>query len=98
MWLDVSCQRFGFMIVTLSLIVSTFSCRAQQTPPFRNEQVAMKERIHNLLSLLTLEEKISLLGYEARGVPRLGDERIIGGTKGFMALHGLGRRPFFPRQ
>jgi beta-glucosidase len=53
------------------LTLSTFNTSAQQTQLFRNENLSIQERIDNLLSLLTLEEKISLLGYDTRGVPRL---------------------------
>ena len=88
MRLDISCRKSGFMIVTLSMIVSSFYCRAQQTPPFRNDQLTIKERIVNLLSLLTLEEKISLLGYETRGVPRLGIPAYNWWNE---ALHGVAR-------
>ena len=88
MRLDITCRKFLFMIVTLSMIVSTFYCRAQQTPPFRNDQLTIKERIVNLLSLLTLEEKISLLGYETRGVPRLGIPAYNWWNE---ALHGVAR-------
>ena len=97
MWLNVSCQKFGFMIVTLSLIVSTYYCRAQQIPPFRNEQVAMKERIDNLLSLLTLEEKISLLGYEARAVPRLGIPAYNWWNEGLHGVARAGEATIFPQ-
>ena len=97
MRLDISCRKSVFMIVTLSLIVSTFYCRAQQTPPFRNDQVAIKERIDNLLSLLTLEEKISLLGYEARGVPRLGIPAYNWWNEGLHGVARAGEATIFPQ-
>ena len=92
-----SCGKSVFMIVTPSLIVSTFYCHAQQTPPFRNDKVEIKERIDNLLSLLTLEEKISLLGYEARGVPRLGIPAYNWWNEGLHGVARAGEATIFPQ-
>jgi beta-glucosidase len=67
---------------------------AQVTYPFQNPNLPADQRIDNVLSLLTLEEKIDLLGKNLN-VPRLG---IYGsgkidsapGTSGqFEGLHGL---------
>src|SRR6187200_160874 len=95
----ISCsfRKSVFIIVTFSLIVSTFYCLAQQTPPFRNDKVAMKERIDNLLSLLTLEEKISLLGYEARSVPRLGIPAYNWWNEGLHGVARAGEATIFPQ-
>jgi len=97
MRINLSCRKAVFSILTLSLIVSSFYSRAQQTPPFRNDQVPIKERIDNLLSLLTLEEKISLLGYEARGVPRLGIPAYNWWNEGLHGVARAGEATIFPQ-
>src|ERR1700733_13100026 len=57
-----------FSLLALTLVSAT----AQQSPqPFRNPALPMEKRIDNLLSLMTLDEKIDCLGTQT-GVPRLG--------------------------
>ena len=97
MRINLSCRKTVSTILTLSLVFSSFYGHAQQTPPFRNDQLAIKERIDNLLSLLTLEEKISLLGYEARGVPRLGIPAYNWWNEGLHGVARAGEATIFPQ-
>ncbi len=55
-----------------------------QTYPFQNTHLGIEERIYNLLSLMTLDEKVNCLGTNP-SVPRLGIE-ATGHVEG---LHGL---------
>ena len=55
-----------------------------QDYPFRNVKLPENERINNLISLMTLDEKISCLSTRL-AVPRLG----ITGTRTIEGLHGL---------
>jgi beta-glucosidase len=57
---------------------------AQQDYPFRNPDLGIEQRIVNILSLLSLEEKIDCLGTNP-SVPRLG----IKGSGHVEGLHGL---------
>jgi beta-glucosidase len=57
---------------------------AAQTYPFQDTRLSEKERIDNLISLMTLDEKISCLSTRI-GVPRLG----VKGTHTIEGLHGL---------
>ncbi len=57
---------------------------AQETYPFLNPELGTEQRIDNILSLLTLEEKIHCLGTNP-SVPRLG----IKGSGHVEGLHGL---------
>lgn len=63
-----------FLVLTASIFLVLCASRsfAQTSPPFRNPALPIDQRISNLLELLTVEEKISLLGYNSPGVPRLG--------------------------
>jgi beta-glucosidase len=68
------------------LIIILLTCRlinAQQYP-FQNTALSEKERIENLISLMTLDEKISCLSTRL-SVPRLG----VAGTRTIEGLHGL---------
>ncbi|MGH9345276.1 MAG: glycoside hydrolase family 3 protein, partial [Terriglobia bacterium] len=67
---------------------------AQYKYPFQNPNLQAEQRVDNLMSLLTLQEKIDLLG-ETLNVPRLGihasgSAPTIPGSYGqFEGLHGL---------
>src|SRR6266581_2657385 len=74
-----------------AIIICLVQCHVQaQTAalPFRNDQLPVSERINDLLGRLTLEEKISLLGYNSKAVPRLGIPAYNWWNEG---LHGVAR-------
>jgi len=56
-----------------------------QAPPFRNPDLPADERITNLLSLMTPDEKLQALGGFGSGVPRLG----VPGFGASEGIHGL---------
>ena len=81
----------GLFIVLGSLSV----VRGQEA--FRNPNVPRHERIMDLLSRLTVEEKISLLRASSPGIPRLDIPKYYHGNE---ALHGVvrpGRFTVFPQ-
>jgi len=67
-------------------VVAVCFAPAQQTYqyPFQNPALPMEERVNNILSLMTLEEKVANLGTDP-SVPRLG----IVGSGHVEGLHGL---------
>jgi beta-glucosidase len=71
-----------------SSLLTIQQANAQETLPFRNAQLPIETRIKDLLSRLTLEEKISLLGYKSAAVPRLGIPAYNWWNE---ALHGVAR-------
>ncbi|MEW6201977.1 MAG: glycoside hydrolase family 3 C-terminal domain-containing protein, partial [bacterium] len=86
---------------SLVFAVLIFSSRAGyantgQDLPFRNPDLPIEERVADLVSRLTLEEKISLMYADAAAVPRLG---INGYGYGSEALHGVAGSGFtvFPQ-
>jgi len=67
------------------------------TAVFRNAQMPLQERVNDLLRQLTIEEKISLLGYNSKAVDRLGIPAYNWWNE---ALHGVaraGRATVFPQ-
>ena len=66
------------------LLLVTASLSAQQKYPFQNPKLDMEKRIDNLLSLMTLDEKIQALSTNP-SIPRLG----VKGTGHVEGLHGL---------
>ena len=71
--------------ITNLLFLFISVCAFAQTYPFQNTTLSDDERLDNLISLMTLEEKIDNLSPRPPGVPRLGARgiRIVEG------LHGL---------
>ncbi|HTM80757.1 glycoside hydrolase family 3 C-terminal domain-containing protein [Asticcacaulis sp.] len=60
---------------------------AQNKYPFQNPELPTEQRIDNILSLMTIDEKIDILGTQT-GVPRLGIPNI-GSSEG---IHGVVQR------
>ena len=77
-------MRIYFLIVVL---VFSFGANAQDYL-FRDSDAPVDKRIDDLISRLTLEEKISLTGYRSPGVPRLGIAPYNWWNE---ALHGVAR-------
>ena len=70
-------------IIAVMLSLLSFAT-AQYKYPFQNPNLPVEERITNLLSLMTIDEKLSCLG-TVPSVPRLG----VVGTDHVEGLHGL---------
>ncbi|MGA7709570.1 MAG: glycoside hydrolase family 3 C-terminal domain-containing protein [Acidobacteriaceae bacterium] len=92
-------KRAVFVICPLLLAVPSFAQQQRQQPPkqvdqwhlqhhpFDNPNLPTEQRIDNLLSLMTIDEKIDCLGTQT-GVPRLGVPNI-GSSEG---IHGVVQR------
>ncbi len=62
-------------------LLAVSAAASPQAPPFRNPDLPADERLTNLLSLMTPDEKLQALGGFGSGVPRLG-------VPGFGAIRG----------
>src|SRR3569832_2785596 len=71
-------------LLVLGLLLLSRIALAQYKYPFQNPDLPAEERITNLLSLMTLEEKINCLGTNPT-ITRLG----VKGTGHVEGLHGL---------
>lgn len=72
------------VILLFALLFSFATETPAQTYPFQNVNLGEEERLDNLISLLTLDEKINCLSTRL-SIPRLGIE----GTKTVEGLHGV---------
>jgi beta-glucosidase len=76
----------------LLLVINFLSCREQVKAPtdhkFRDTSLSIDERVNDLLSQLTLEEKISMLDYHSVAIERLGIPEYNWWNE---ALHGVAR-------
>jgi beta-glucosidase len=74
-------------VTALLALIATVLLSAQYKYPFQDPSLDREERITNILSLMTLQEKVTVLG-TTTAVPRLGIPDA-GGSEG---LHGLVQR------
>ena len=74
-----------------------FNVYAQPAPAFRNPRLSVEARAKDLLSQLTLEEKISLLGYNSKAVPRLGIPAYNWWNEGLHGVARAGKATVFPQ-
>lgn len=81
------------MIIFFGLIFMP-TCKAKYEYPFQNPDLTIEERVENLLSLLTLEEKTGMMVNASKPLPRLGipaydwwNEAVLKGNRG--RYHGL---------
>ncbi len=81
-------MRSTLIICLLALAMAPVFCFAQQTPLYKDATQPLDIRINDLISKLTLEEKVSLLGYQSKAVPRLGIPAYNWWNE---ALHGVAR-------
>jgi beta-glucosidase len=72
-------------IILLWMVLIAAGTSAQKIYPFQNQKLSDDARLDNLISLMTLEEKIDNLSSRVAGVPRLG----VKGTRIVEGLHGL---------
>ena len=75
-----------FVLVTAAALYGAAVLAQTNQFPFQNPNVPLEERVNNIVSLMTLQEKIAFLSSRP-GVPRLGI-RAMGQVEG---LHGLAR-------
>jgi beta-glucosidase len=76
------------LAMAMAGLVAVSTAASAQTPPFRNPDLPADERITNLLSLMTPDEKLQVLGGFGSGVPRLG----VPGFGMSEGIHGLVQR------
>ncbi|HEV7333859.1 MAG TPA: glycoside hydrolase family 3 N-terminal domain-containing protein [Flavisolibacter sp.] len=82
-------RRHFFLSLLFLAAVPHLGVQAQNNVPlFRNADAPIEKRVADLLNRLTLEEKVSLLGYNSKGVARLGIPAYNWWNE---ALHGVAR-------
>src|SRR5690242_11802814 len=79
----------------IAVVVVMFLCLAfgagqnpSDQPAYKNSNLPLEQRVNDLVSRMTIEEKISQLGHTADAVPRLGIPEYNWWNEG---LHGVAR-------
>src|SRR6476660_2120196 len=83
-----SCYKLSKLALLLLLFAGYASKAQQPVLPFRQASLSQQARVSDLLSRLTPEEKISLLGFRSQAVDRLGIPAYNWWNE---ALHGVAR-------
>ena len=84
-------KRIVYFLMFSIMAMNPFIASGQQSPdkfPFRNTSLSLEERVNDLVSRMTLQEKADQLLYTAPAIPRLG---IPAYTWWNEALHGVAR-------
>ncbi len=71
--------------------------KAQNTPLYKDATQPLDARVKDLVSRLTLEEKVSLLGYNSQAVPRLGIPAYNWWNEGLHGVARAGEATIFPQ-
>ena len=74
--------------VVVSLTALTCFVAFAQQPPYKDPSLPVEQRVNDLVSRMTLEEKVTQLGHVAGGIPRLGVPDYNWWNEG---LHGVAR-------
>ena len=83
-------RTFSVLLVLITTALN-FNANAQQSAysfPFRNPSLSLEERVNDLVSRMTLQEKADQMLYTAPAIPRLG---VPAYTWWNEALHGVAR-------
>ncbi len=79
-------MQIRFVCTIVIFLLGIFGTAIAQPYPFQNPNLSIEERVENIVSLLTLDEKISCLSTDP-SVPRLG----IKGSRHIEGLHGVAK-------
>lgn len=75
-------------VAVITLCIAFLKLSAQDKPVYKDNSKPIDARVKDLVSRLTLEEKVSLLGYNSKAVPRLSIPAYNWWNE---ALHGVAR-------
>lgn len=89
-------MKTRFVNLFLFLFVPMLSI-AQQSPIYKDNKQPLDKRVKDLVLRLTLEEKISLLGYNSKAVPRLGIPAYNWWNEGLHGVARAGEATIFPQ-
>jgi len=85
------------LAIALSACFYSTYVEAQSVPVYKDMSQPLDVRVKDLVSKLTLEEKVSLLGYNSKAVPRLGIPAYNWWNEGLHGVARAGEATIFPQ-
>jgi len=85
------------LAIALSACFYSTLIQAQSLPVYKDMSQPLDTRVKDLVSKLTLEEKVSLLGYNSKAVPRLGIPAYNWWNEGLHGVARAGEATIFPQ-
>src|SRR5665647_2236597 len=82
-------KKFSFLFITCIFLFSNYG--ESQTPAYLNSSLSVEARVNDLVSRLTLEEKVGQMLNSAPAIDRLGIPAYDWWNE---CLHGVARTPF----
>src|SRR2546430_7505830 len=92
-------KKLTFAIIPFicSLLCLTVWAQQAEQPAYKNSQLPVEQRVGDLISRMTLEEKVSQLGHTADAVPRLGIPEYNWWNEGLHGVARAGNATVFPQ-
>ena len=93
-------KKIALLICALSCTMLCATALAQQSAEetiYKNPKLPVEQRVDDLISRMTLEEKVSQLGHTAQAVPRLGIPEYNWWNEGLHGVARAGNATVFPQ-
>src|SRR5690349_12919405 len=88
---------FALISLLCVALCSILSAQQPATEPYKNPDLPIAQRVDDLISRMTLEEKVSQLGHTADAVPRLGIPEYNWWNEGLHGVARAGHATVFPQ-
>ncbi|HEY9000611.1 MAG TPA: glycoside hydrolase family 3 N-terminal domain-containing protein [Mucilaginibacter sp.] len=85
------------LAIAISACFYSTLIQAQSVPVYKDMSQPLDTRVKDLISKLTLEEKVSLLGYNSKAIPRLGIPAYNWWNEGLHGVARAGEATIFPQ-
>jgi beta-glucosidase len=87
----MACSKFYQRLLSLAFVFVSINSFSQTQYPFQNTSLSFEQRVNDLVSRLTLEEKVAQMSDITPAIPRLGIPAYDWWNE---VLHGVARTPY----
>ena len=87
-----------FVVFLLAIPARILAQQSSAEPAYKNPALSVEQRAADLVSRMTLEEKVSQIGHTADGVPRLGIPEYNWWNEGLHGVARAGTATVFPQR
>src|SRR5512142_1238469 len=90
-------KKITAVFISVLLFSAVLALQAQETPAYKNPNLPIERRVNDLVSRMTLKEKVSQLGHTADAIPRLGVPQYDWWNEGLHGVAAAGNATVFPQ-